>query len=351
MVEAGSRVFSRVGCSHHLANRVVLWRMTIISEPFAALTRAQESLQSLAGEDVDAISVRSVRTDEAPFLAKIVSKLSPMVGNLMEQRIVDLLDMDAPPGYSWQRQDPGFPDAVLVDEQLEALTNTGYEIKAWYVLSTEITGRFKESQHLLVDKNINVAVVAWCMSHLVFGKPKILGVLTVSGQELAASRDSHYHNPPEYLTIEPQDTTSRTVNLQQSNVNGYKLQEADSDPFLLAEARRLFAGKGLMHDSQSPEGQKAAHELMSKLVYRLDTNFAKIDRVGNHDVEEFKQEVLNSTYLGKTFNEWKSVFKNLSNSANNAARKRAEAVILDLYNDMLSAEPETEIVVESEGVQ
>ena len=324
--------------------------MTIISEPFAALIRAQESLQSLVGEDVDAISVKSVRVEEAPFLAKIVSKLSPMVGNLMEQRIVDLLDIDAPPGYSWQRQDPGFPDAVLIDEQLQALTDTGYEIKAWYVLSTEITGRFKESQHLLADKDINVAVVAWCMSHLVFGTPKILGVLTVSGKELAASRDAHYHNPPEYLTIEPQDTTSRTVNLRQSNVNGYKLQEADSDPILLAEARRLFADKSSIDDSQSPEGQKAAHELMAQLVYRLDTNFAKIDRVGNTDVEEFKREVLSSAYLGKTFNQWKSVFKNLSNSGNDVVRKRAESVILDLYNDMLSVEPETEIVVESAGV-
>ena len=53
------------------------------------------------------------------------------------------------------------------------------------MLSTEITGRFKESQNLLAGKNVNVAIVAWCMSHMIYGKPKILGVLTVSGSELA----------------------------------------------------------------------------------------------------------------------------------------------------------------------
>ncbi|MBM4607289.1 hypothetical protein GS575_33200 [Rhodococcus hoagii] len=146
------------------------------------------------------------------------------------------MDQGSPDGLSWHRQDPGFPDAILRHEG-HGETNTGFEIKAWYVLSTEITGRFKESLNLLAGKNVNVVIVAWCMSHLIFGKPKILGVLNVSGVELARSRDSHYHNPPDYLTIEPQDTTGRTANLQQSNVNGYKLQVADSDPRVLERVR------------------------------------------------------------------------------------------------------------------
>lgn len=289
------------------------------------LERASLVLHDLAGEDVDAIDVSNVGVEEAPFLAKIVSKLSPMVGNLMEQRVVSILDEATPDGYSWHRQDPGFPDAILrhVDEPQ---TNTGYEIKAWYVLSTEITGRFRESQHLLADKNINVVIIAWCMSHLIFGKPKILGVLTVSGSELAASRDSHYHKPPSYLIVEPQDTTTRTANLQQSNVNGYKLQVDDCDPSTLAALRSEFETTPFTGDPHSAEAQGRALSLMNQLVYRLDTNFAKIDRVGNADVEEFKTKILSDKYLGKTINQWKRILADL-NGKNDMARAKAETII------------------------
>lgn len=309
------------------------------------LERASEVLQGLAGEYVDAIDVKSVRSEEAPFLAKIVSKLSPMVGNLMEQRVVQILDEEAEVGFSWHRQDPGFPDAVLKHDS-GTHTNTGYEIKAWYVLSTEITGRFKESQHLLADKNINVVVIAWCMSHMIFGRPKILGVLTVDGKELAASRDSHYHNPPEYLIIEPQDTAARTANLQQSNVNGFKIQESAAEAELLKAEREFARRSPAVHDPHSVEAQAKAIELMTKLTYRLDTNFAKIDRVGNRDVERFKQAIYTDKYLGKTIAQWKALFGDLDGS-NEARRLRAEEVIKDLYASMAAEEPRTEIVVES----
>ena len=312
--------------------------------------RAAKQLLDLAGENVDAIDVKSVRTEEAPFLAKIVSKLSPMVGNLMEQRIVEVLDQGSPDEFSWHRQDPGFPDAILRHAD-NGVTNTGFEIKAWYVLSTEITGRFKESQNLLADKNINVVIVAWCMSHLIFGKPKILGVLNVSGIELAKSRDDHYHNPPEYLTIEPQDTSGRTANLQQSNVNGFKLQEGDSDPDLLAEARGELRDARWPDHPNEPNSQAYALELMNKLVYRLDTNFAKIDRVANDDVEKFKRAILGESYLGKTFSQWKKLFKDLNDLKNDKARLSAEKVIVELYGDMVAAEPKTEIAVESPDAQ
>lgn len=214
------------------------------------------------------------------------------------------------------------------------------------MLSTEITGRFKESQHLLAGKNINVVVIAWCMSHMIFGKPKILGVLAVSGQELAASRDRHYHNPPEYLIVEPQDTTARTANLQQSNVNGFKLQEADSDSTRLAQARAQSSA-AFRPAPHSAEAQVEAIDLMNRLVYRLDTNFAKIDRVANKDVEDFKRQILSSSYLGKTIAEWKSIFADLNGTAE-TKRSRAEEVIKGLYVDMLTEEPKTAVSAESE---
>lgn len=311
------------------------------------LDRANQLLADLAGEDVDAIDIKSLQAKEAPFLAKIVSKLSPMVGNLMEQKVVSILDQHATDGYSWVRQDPGFPDAILLDPSGNP-TDTGYEIKAWYVLSTEITGRFKESQNLLADKNINVVIIAWCMSHLVFGKPKILGVLTASGKELAASRDNHYHNPPEYLIVEPNNTTGRTANLQQSNVNGYKLQVDATSAKLIQQARVDFMHTPFSGDPHSPEAQAVAVDLMNRLNYRLDTNFAKIDRVGNTDVETFKAKIMASKYLGMTIAQWKTLFADL-NGANDRARERAEKVIVGVYNLMSFTEPKTEIVIETPG--
>lgn len=319
------------------------------------LDRASKVLLSLAGEDVDAIDVKSFGADEAPFLAKIVSKLSPMVGNLMEQRVASILDQDASDGFSWLRQDPGFPDAILTHEH-GAPTNTGYEIKAWYVLSTELTGRFKESQNLLAGKNIDVVVIAWCMSHMVFGKPKILGILTVPGSDVARDRDLHYHQPPEYLCMEPQDTTERTANLQQSNVNGFKLQVADTlkaNPQGLKDARKK-AEQGLYTAaSNTPAAQAESLRLMSDLTYRLDTNFAKLDRVDNDEVEIFKKKILAEKYLDKTIAQWKSIFANLNGKTASgtactpAQQIRAERIIVDLYGQMVSEEPKTEIVIDS----
>lgn len=312
------------------------------------LKRANQLLSSLAGENVDAIDVKSVESREAPFLAKIVSKLSPMVGNLMEQRVVSVLDENAAHGYSWVRQDPGFPDAVLVDRH-GAVTTAGYEIKAWYVLSTEITGRFRESQNLLAGKDVNVVIIAWCMSHLVFGKPKILGVFTSPGLDLAASRDKHYHKPPEYLIIEPGNTTARTANLQQSNVNGYKLQVDASHKKAVEDARLHYLLNPFTGNPHSPEAQSEAVDLMSRLTYRLDTNFAKIDRVGNSGVENFKNQIMRERYLGRTIAQWKTVFSDL-NGQDVLKRKRAEAIILSVYDQMLRQEPRTEIVTALPGV-
>lgn len=309
------------------------------------LSVAQETLEELAGEDVDAIEIKSVEADEAPFLARIVSKLSPMVGNLMEQRIASILNEAASEGYEWHRQDPGFPDAVLIDRASNKIL-AGYEIKAWFVLSTEITGRFRESVNLLLGQNINVVIVAWCMSNLVFGEPKILGTLIVSGEELARSRDSHYHKPPHYLTIEPNDTSGRTANLQQSNVNGYRLQEEKSDPDRLKDALNKDY---TTLDACSDEAQAEVAELMRNLEYRLDTNFAKIDRVANKDVEDFKTKIMNSNYLGKTISSWKTVFANLS-SKDEKKREKAENTIMQFYGVMKAEEPKTSVSEESEGV-
>lgn len=290
------------------------------------LQQAQKMLNSLEGSDIDAINIKSLDYAEAPFLARIVSKLSPMVGNLMEQRIVSLLSESSSDLFDWKRQDPGFPDAVLVD-LLDEKISAGYEIKAWYVLSTEITGRFRESLNLLKDKNISVVIVAWCLSDIIFGRPKILGTLVIPAEELAMSRDNHYYNPPEYLVLEPNDTSNRTSNLQQSNVLGYKLQEDKCDVELLAEARNQ---RYLTKMPSSPESQAEATKLWNHLSYRGDTNFAKIDRVQNVKIEKFKKNILETQYLGRTIQEWIKIFRNLDNK-NQKKRIEAENQVKLLY--------------------
>src|SRR5699024_9381270 len=130
------------------------------------LEAAAERLNDFTGEELELLELHSTKREEAPFLASVVSKLSPLIGNYMELKIADILNEYAGPGFEWRRQDPGFPDAVLTEAATSEIL-AGYEVKAWFVLSTEITGRFRESLNPLRDKNINVVIVAWCMSNMV----------------------------------------------------------------------------------------------------------------------------------------------------------------------------------------
>ena len=43
---------------------------------------------------------------------------------------------------------------------------------------------------------------------------------------------------------------------------------------------------------------------MAHFSYRLDTNFAKIDRIELKSLEEFKSHVLSTTFIDRTIQEW-----------------------------------------------
>ena len=298
----------------------------------AEMDRAIGVLKSLVGESVDAIRINSLEAADAPFLGKIVSKLSPMVGNLLEARIIQVLDEEAEHGFSWRRQDPGFPDAVLVDDRGN-LTGSGFEVKAWFVHSTELTGRFRESVNLLEPRDVRLLVVAWAMSHLVYGTPKILGVLATRGTETAKARDRHYWNPPDYLTIEPNDTTARTANLQQSNVNGFKLQEIDGERLRVAHEMTSEHGADRLAP-HSPEAQAVAQKLMATFPYRLDTNFAKIDRIESDDIENFKSSVLALTHEGRRVSQWTSLLRDLSLEQGSPREVAAAQAISAIYDQL-----------------
>lgn len=282
------------------------------------LSTASKELADLKGKTFDIVDINKPSTmDYAVQLSKVISKLSPLIGNLIEFSTVDLLNRHDWKGQgSWVRQDPGFPDALFLSDTVKP--NPGIEIKAWFPFATEITARFKDSVTIFEPNHINMALIAWLPEYVIFGKPQIVDVLIVSGKSVAMARDTHYHKPPKYLVIEPEDTSERTGNLQQTNTNGYKFQEDKSD---LAEAQKVVDSwdEELLKYSPKKEYQDLIKSLQSRFIYRLDTNYAKIDRIEHEEIERFKTRVESHPYHGKTIKEWSRLI-----ASNNVDALRAE---------------------------
>lgn len=267
-----------------------------------------EYLLQLSGHEFDLLTVsKPINPEAATNLAKVISKLSPLLGNLIEFNVVEFLNAkaDFAGQGEWRRQDPGFPDAVF-----DGVTPTpGFEIKAWFPLATEITARFKDSQNHFTHGNTKVCMLAWLPHHLIYGKPYILDVVVLDGASVAKSRDDHYHNPPDYLVLEPEDTTARTRNLQQTNTNGFKLQLPVGKLRTEAEALVSSWGEGGRQYKPTPEYQAQLRELIARYPYRLDTNYAKMDRIVHADLEGFKRRVLQTNVHGLTVREWDRRFR------------------------------------------
>jgi hypothetical protein len=268
------------------------------------LTSASRHLQGLSGHVFDLLTIsKPISYAAAVNLSKVVSKLSPLLGNLIEFNTVDFLNGQAEyQGLGkWIRQDPGFPDTIFIG--YEITPSPGFEIKAWFPLATEITARFKDSQNYFQEDQTNVCMLAWLPGQLIFGKPQIIDVCIVSGRSVAKARDDHYHNPPDYIVLEPEDTTSRTRNLQQTNTNGYKWQ-GNQKQFL--EANQLVKSWGSTGRIYKPtlEYQALLRQLLNRYSYRLDTNFAKMDRIVHEGIETFKRRVLSTHFHGMSIGEW-----------------------------------------------
>jgi hypothetical protein len=266
------------------------------------LRLAGEHLQSLVGENMDVVDITKPPTLEyAEHLAKTISKLSPLVGNMIEFKVCEELNtLDWKGLGEWERQDPGFPDTIFLGS---VSPQPGIEIKTWFPLATEITARFKDSINHFEQDQTNVALVAWLPEYIIYGKPKIIDVWIGSAKSLAEARDKHYHRPPDYLVFEPEDTSARTSNLQQTNTNGYKFQ---GDVNLLKQAEGEVDDWGESGKLYEPtvEYQTKLKSLLGKYPYRLDTNFAKIDRIQHDQLEEFKTKVLETELHGHTIKQW-----------------------------------------------
>ena len=266
------------------------------------LHKASVEVSKMANQTFDILEIKKPHSKEfAEHLAKVISKISPLLGNMIEFSVVEQLNKSKWNGQGqWQRQDPGFPDAIFKGDVNPA---PGIEIKTWFPLATEITARFKDSIFHFDENQTNVAVLAWLPEFILYGKPKIIDVWVGSGRSLAEARDRHYHRPPDYLVLEPEDTTERTANLQQTNTNGYKFQ---GNAALLKKAENELKrwNKNWMTFDASPEYQSKMKSLLGRYPYRLDTNFAKIDRIEHAELEVFKSKVLSTTVHGKTIQEW-----------------------------------------------
>jgi len=293
---------------------------------------AREVLTSLSGHVFDVLTIHKPISSEAALnFAKVVSKLSPLLGNLIEINTVEMLN-DKPefgPLGKWKRQDPGFPDVTL---EGDIQPQPGFEVKAWFPLATEITGRFKDSQNRFAGSgsNVYVCMPAWLPEHLVYGRPYILDVVVVPGASVAKARDDHYHNPPDYLVVEPEDTTKRTRNLQQTNTSGYKFQGSKAQ---LDDAAKVVETWG--HDGRvykpTREYQELIRDLMGRFKYRLDTNYAKMDRVAHIELEAFKTKMCNTVVNGMSVNAWSKLFASIKpdEKKDPAVLQRNEATLRD----------------------
>ncbi len=267
------------------------------------LAVANKQLGSLTGKSLDLIEVSKAKSVEyGAELAKVISKLSPLLGNLIEYSTIDALNkVGWHHNGRWIRQDPGFPDAQFSSDQ-EGI-KPGIEIKAWFPFSTEMTARFRDSQKIFRNNHIEVAIIVWVPEKILWGKPRIIDSLIVRASTVAKARDDHYFDPPNYLVLEPEDTSERTANLRQTNTNGYVYQR-DKGRFeeAVAEAHKLGLYKGKY--SSTPFFQDKIRVLFNKFPYRLDTNYAKIDRIEHPEIENFKEKINSTYYLGKTIREW-----------------------------------------------
>lgn len=269
------------------------------------LTIASNEVLNLKNRIVNVIDlIKPADVDYAIQISRIISKLSPLIGNMLEMATVNALNtVKWENNTKWKRQDPGFPDAIYNDPSMEI--KPGIEIKAWFPFATEITARFKDSVNMFNNENINVALIAWIPENILWGKPVILECIVITGKSISEARDKHYHNPPKYLVFEPEDTTNRAANLQQTNTNGYVFQMDKSN---LEEAKIKMNELGIEPNySPSLDYQRKLYELRGSFFYRLDTNFAKIDRIEHPGIVEFKTRVMNILYKGKKISEWMNI--------------------------------------------
>lgn len=265
--------------------------------------RAVRILADLEATKLDALSLGRPRSAQhAASLARVIGKLSPMVSDLLEVEFAEHLNSQPgwPAGHRWVSQDPGFPDLVLRCEEPDH-EHAGIEIKTWFALGTEVTGRFRQSQSSLVTSETRLMVVAWLPEFILHGRPLTLGVWVDKALNVARVRDSKYHRPPQYLVLEPETVSTRVGHAQNHSV-GYFFRGSPEE-FEKAKAD-IDSSVGALTFTSS-KYQNRLRELVKKHPYALDTNFAKFDRLEHESLREFKRHMLSKILHGRSVEEWR----------------------------------------------
>jgi 23S rRNA G2069 N7-methylase RlmK/C1962 C5-methylase RlmI len=130
------------------------------------------------------------------------------------------------------------------------------------------------------------------------------------------------------LILPPEDTTTRTSNLHQSNTNGYKFQGTEQQKLEAQEFVRSWGPDGATY-SPTPAYQLKLRELIAKYPYRLDTNFAKMDRIVHAEIEAFKTRVDGTRFHNRTILQWKRLLA----SGDEQRIARELAAQFDIHDD------------------
>lgn len=308
----------------------------------AELGRAEGFLTNLHHRALDVVTIDSPSAEDAPFLGRNISKLSPFVSNLIERQVVQELaeELDPGGGFHWVRQDPGWPDAGLF--RVGELVG-GFEVKAWYVLATEMTGRFHAAQSAIEGLHARVIVVPWVMSQIVYGSPVLLGHIAVDAMELAQQRDAWYHRPPDRIVVEPPDQANRAANLRQTNVIGQKMQRVSDEQ--MATARMFVERFGVAPVPHADDTRALNEYLVSNYPYREESNFGKLGRTFFEPLREFEVATLATDYFGRSLAAWRIVLAQLDDPVD-ANRTAAERAVAALYLDEADADDPEEVVGE-----
>jgi hypothetical protein len=93
------------------------------------------------------------------------------------------------------------------------------------------------------------------------------------------------------------------TNLQQTNTNGYKFQGSVEELLLAQTIVDSWGTEGKIY-KPTRDYQQLLRELLIRYKYRLDTNFAKMDRIVHPGIEEFKQRIYNMKLSSMTIGQW-----------------------------------------------
>jgi len=96
--------------------------------------------------------------------------------------------------------------------------------------------------------------------------------------------------------------------LQQRNCNGYKFQGTEKQLAEATEEVKNWDERLLAYRPDRDYQDFLRKKLLQRFTYRLDTNFAKIDRIQHDSLENFKSTMLQLEIYGKRILEWQNIF-------------------------------------------